>query len=249
MTSKRRKVQERARRQGVPRKPRDQPQDREPDRAPTPPPPDSELQPVQAAIDEFRRGGGELAVEVRAWTPATAATETAKITLELRLFARSAVVHGRIFALTPDALFDDPEAVNDPTSEEFKEWQQVTAARQFLEAARTREESARAMILFWALDELLVDYLLCARPLIEEVLGRLGLGVEFEELLDPLARELPSVWRESWDSSRDFDDQIGQLVFGELEWDLSGPLVELGQAIAGAAYRSEWRPPWPTLPL
>jgi hypothetical protein len=250
---RRRQAAARAQLQGVPRKePREEPAEFAPIRTsepPSPPPPDDVLRPVQRAIAELQRGGGEFTVAVRSWIPAQSEHIPARIVLEFHLFGMTATVAGSIAALRLDDMFD-PNSLPEPGDDDYEDWQAAAMARQLLAAVRTDLDAARALLAFWALDELLVDELLFDRPLVVEVLRRLDLGPELEDILDPLAPALPEPLRELWEQSRDERDGVdgvADFVLSALSWELSGPLVDFAETIAGAAYHTNWRPPWPTL--
>lgn len=251
---RRRQVAARAQLEGVPRKEHEpglrwQPPIRTA-APPLPPPSDEELRPVRHAIDELRHGGGgEFAVDVREWTPAVSDSAPARIVLEFRLFGLTATVEGSIGVLHLDDLFD-PNALPGPDDADYDEWQAAAIARQLLAAVRTDVDAARALITFWALDELLADDLLLDRPLIAEVLRRLDLGPELADILDPLAPALPEPLREFWQQNREewsAVDGVPDFVLSALSWDVSGPLVDFAETIASATYHTNWRPPWPTL--
>lgn len=198
-----------------------------------PPPPPPVVEAFRGALEAVLGGGGEAALVEVEWVPAAEKDDEAQVLVALRLFGQAAEIDGSIFSLD-GCTFSELDAV------------ETRAAAQVVTALRQDRASAVAAILLYGLDELLVDALQLSATQVADVLERLGVPRDLEDILEPLAERLPAAERRAWDAACDegrWDEAIGQAVLDALVWDVDGPLADFGAWIA-AAVRQGWDPPW-----
>lgn len=198
-----------------------------------PPPPPRVVEAFRGALDAVLGGGGEAALVEVEWVPPDEKEDEAQVLVALRLFGQAAEIDGSIFSLEGCTYSDLDEL-------------EVRAVVQVVTALRQDRASAAAAVLLYGLDELLVDSLQLSAAQVAEVLARLGVPRDLEDILEPLARRLPAAERRAWDAALDegrWDETIGQAVFEAIVWDVEGPLADFGAWIA-AAVRQGWDPPW-----
>jgi hypothetical protein len=198
-----------------------------------PPPPPRVVEVFRGALEAVLGGGGEAALVEVEWVPAAEKDDEAQVLVALRLFGQAVEIDGSIFSLD-GCRFPELDAV------------EMRAAAQVVTALRQDRASAVAAILLYGLDELLVDALQLNATQVADVLERLGVPRDLEDILEPLAQRLPAAERRAWDAACDegrWDETIGQAVFQAIVWDADGPLADFGAWIA-AAVRQGWDPPW-----
>lgn len=240
--TKQRKAAERAQQVGVPRKP-ERPggssmrRGQEPEvvvaAGPVEPPPEPVVRAFQEALAATLAGAAEVVMEDTRWYPAKRMSDDMALDFRLRLLGRALHVTGWVEALdTTNRVWPDAYAV---------------AAESLVAAIREEPQFAGALILLYALGELLLEDFELSPTQAAGVIGRFGVASDVAVILDIVALRLPGDVQLAWSAAREdgvWDARICSAVFEVCHWEVRGSLADLGRWVADACRTGGWRPPW-----
>jgi hypothetical protein len=163
-----------------------------------------------AALNELMSGGGSVSAELKSWSPGVPQGKAAEAVLELRLFGLDATVSGKITPLTPAEFFGaDLVHFSAADIEADEEWQETATARLVLDQLVTDKDLAVKAILSHAVTILVDDYLGLGVHVTEKVCEALGVPLDIEPILDPIAQRLPEDAKAEWyEDGREEDDRV-----------------------------------------